>query len=279
MALNAKSLVPRIATVVVVLPLFLLTIWSPSLSLAFALLVTFLVAVGLYEYYAIARCRQISPETIGGILAGTLVAFSGYYYSLTLTALVLYGGCLLVSALHIIRGQHSVAGLSTSVFGIFYIGWLGAHITLLHGIPAIGPGLVTLVIIVVAITDGGAYLVGSILGRHKMAPKVSPNKTWEGAVGGFVLALATTAVFYILSGPFSNGALPPWTLVRYLYTGALLSIVAQIGDLAESSLKRSAGVKDSGLLFPGHGGAMDRCDSYLFAAPVLYYMVNPFFHG
>ena len=277
MALNVKSLVPRIATAVVILPVTLLTIWLPSFSIGFALLVTFLVAVGSYEYYAIVRCRQISPETIGGILAGTLVAFSGYFCSLTVTALALYGGCLLVSTLHIVRGQHSVAGLSTSVFGVFYVGWLAAHITLLHGIPVIGPGLVTLVIFAVALTDGGAYLVGSTLGRHKMAPKVSPNKTWEGAAGGFVFALATMAIFYALSVRFNGGALPPWTLARYLYTGAILSIVSQIGDLAESCLKRSAGVKDSGLLFPGHGGALDRCDGYLFAAPVLYYMVTPLF--
>jgi len=279
MALNVKSLAPRIATAVIILPVTLLTIWVPAFYIGFALLVTFLAAVGLYEYYAIVRCRQISPETIGGILAGTLVAFSGYFCSLTATALALYGGCLLVSALHIVRGQHSVAGLSTSVFGVFYVGWLAAHITLLHGIPVIGPGLVTLVIFAVALTDGGAYLVGSTLGRHKMAPKVSPNKTWEGAAGGLAFALATMAVFHTLAnreiGVPGCGALPPWTLARYLYTGAILSIVSQIGDLAESCLKRSAGVKDSGLLFPGHGGALDRCDGYLFAAPVLYYMVTP----
>jgi phosphatidate cytidylyltransferase len=252
-------------------------IWVPQLEWLFTGFVAFLAGIGLYEYYAIVRCRQISPETIGGILAGTLVTVSAHAHQLSVTTYALYGGCLLVSALHIVRGQYSVAGLAASGFGIIYVGWFAGHMVLLQGVPVTGPGLVTLLIVAVALTDAAAYVTGTLLGKHKMAPTLSPNKTWEGAMGGFVITLGAMVAFYWLSGDLMRGALPHWTLPRYLYTGAVLSVVAQIGDLAESSMKRSAGLKDSGILFPGHGGVLDRCDGYLFAAPVLYYMVTPLF--
>ncbi|MBI5091136.1 MAG: phosphatidate cytidylyltransferase [Candidatus Hydrogenedentes bacterium] len=270
MAKKWSGLAVRVLTAAVALPIVLLLIWRPELRPAFALFIGVLVAIGLYEYYAIVRTSNISPETIGGILSGTAVALSGYYNSLTLTGLALYGGCLLVAALHIVRGQHSVAGLASSVFGVLYLGWFPAHVNLLLSEPVIGPGLVTILIVAVVLTDTGAYFAGSLLGRHKLAPKVSPNKTWEGAVGGVAVALAGMAVLYKLAPSFE--ALPDWQLLRYLHIGATLSVAAQIGDLAESCLKRDAGVKDSGNLFPGHGGMLDRCDGLLFAAPVMYYL-------
>jgi len=118
-------------------------------------------------------------------------------------------------------------------------------------------------------------VVGTI--SHKMAPVLSPNKTWEGAVAGFLAALLGMAAACLLSRWFN--ALPQWTLAHYLGIGAVLSVVSQVGDLAESSLKRAAGVKDSGSLFPGHGGVLDRCDGFLFATPALYYMLVLFIHG
>jgi phosphatidate cytidylyltransferase len=270
MAKQWSGLAVRVLTAAVALPVVLLLIWRPELRAAFAVFIGVLVAVGLYEYYAIVRSSKISPETIGGIIAGTLVALSGYCHSLTLTSLALYGGCLLVAALHIVRGQHSVAGLASSVFGVLYLGWFPAHVNLLLRVTTIGPGLVTMLIVAVVLTDTGAYFAGSLLGKHKLAPKVSPNKTWEGAAGGVVVAMVGMAILWKLAPSFD--ALPDWSLFRYLHIGVLLSISAQIGDLAESCLKRDAGVKDSGNLFPGHGGMLDRCDGLLFAAPVMYYL-------
>jgi len=270
-----RALVLRAATTLVVLPLVLLLVWAPQARLLFSLFITALAAVGLYEYYAIVRCRQISPETIGGILAGAAVTLSGHWDRFLLTALLLYGGCLLVSALHIARGQTSLTGLATSMFGILYIGWFAAHMVLLRASAPFGSGLVTLLVVAVSLTDIAAYLVGSLLGRHKLAPGVSPGKTWEGAIGGFLATVLGMAALWAVSRRW--GALPAWSLGRYAGAGALLSLVAQVGDLAESCLKRSAGVKDSGGLFPGHGGVLDRCDGFLFAAPALYYMVCPFF--
>jgi len=269
------GILTRAATSCVALPAVMALIWAPPLRFGFAALVAAFACIGLYEYYAIVRARQISPETIGGILAGTVVTLSGYWGNVTLTSLLLYGGCLMVCALHIVRGQHSVAGLASSVFGVFYVGWFAAHVTLLHGIAGAGPGLVTVLFVAVFLTDSIAYAAGSAFGRHKLAPKVSPKKTWEGAVAGFAAAVVGMIVLYWARDRWNLQALPAWTLARYVHVGATLSIVGQIGDLAESCLKRDAGVKDSGILFPGHGGVLDRCDGMLLAGPALYYFVAP----
>ncbi len=269
------SLLLRAVTAFVALPCVMALAWIPALRVGFTLFIGFYVAIGLYEYYAIVRAREISPETIGGILSGTLVALSGHCGNPVATNLVLYGACLLVSALHIVRGQHSVAGLASSAFGVFYVGWLSAHILMLRSVPGDGPALVTILFVVVPLTDCCAYLAGSVIGRHKLAPKVSPNKTWEGALAGFAAALAGMVGLYWLRRVYGWSILPDWPVARFIQAGAILSITAQIGDLAESCLKRDAGVKDSGIVFPGHGGVLDRCDGLLFAAPVLYYIVTP----
>ena len=139
-------------------------------------------------------------------------------------------------------------------------------------LPGEGPGIVTALFVSVILTDTAAYFGGRALGRHKLAPVVSPNKTWEGAVSGFVFAVLGMCVLYVLRDRYSWTALPEWSLFKYAIAGALLSVASQVGDLVESSLKRDAGVKDSGVFFPGHGGVLDRCDGFLFAAPVLYYI-------
>ena len=268
------AVLTRALTAAVVLPLFVVLAWHPALRPGFTGLVALLAAVGLYEYYAIVRAREISPETIGGILAGTAVTLSGHFHEPAFVNLFLYAGCLLVAALHIVRGQHSVAGLASSMFGVFYVGWLAAHLTLLHSEPDTGPGLVSVLLVAVILTDTGAYLIGSLIGKHKLAPRVSPKKTWEGAAGGLALALAGLVGLYYLGNILTPEFLPDWGLMHYIHAGTLVSVSAQVGDLAESCLKRDAGMKDSGGLFPGHGGVLDRCDGFLFAAPMLYYVYS-----
>lgn len=262
----------RLLTAAAVLPLLLVLIWHPALRVGFTLFVAFLTGVGLYEFYAIVRKRGFSPETIGGILSGTLITVSGHFDSVAFTSFMLYGGCLLVSALHLVRGQRSIAGLSSTVFGIFYVGWFGGHLTLLRSLPEHGAGLVTMLIVAVVLTDSAAYFIGSRFGRHKVAPSVSPNKSWEGAVAGLIFALLGMWGVFLLREEVGWTAVPDWGIVRYLLVGALLSLVAQVGDFVESALKRDAAIKDSGVLFPGHGGVLDRCDGFLYAAPVLYYI-------
>lgn len=131
-----------------------------------------------------------------------------------------------------------------------------------------------LLFVAVILTDCGGYFIGKYFGRHKMAPVISPKKTWEGAAAGLAASVAGLAAVFFLRPQFEEGLWPEWSLQRYILAGAVLSVASQLGDLTESSLKRDAGVKDSGTLFPGHGGVLDRCDGFLFAAPVLYYMAT-----
>ncbi|MDZ4861427.1 MAG: phosphatidate cytidylyltransferase [Candidatus Hydrogenedentes bacterium] len=263
----------RVVTGVTLLAIFLFAIWMPGMRILFTVLVSILVFVGLYELFALARARQISPETIGGMLSGTIVAVSGHFGNTTLTSFMLYGGCLLCAALHVVRGHYAVAGLAGTIFGIIYVGWFGAHMIMLHGYGEQGPALVTLLIAVVALTDTGAFFVGRAFGKHKLAPKASPGKTWEGAIGGFCASVLGAFAVYAISRAYPQLHFPNWHVAVYLYTGAALSVASQFGDLAESVMKRDAGIKDSGNFFPGHGGVLDRCDSFLFAAPFLYYIV------
>ena len=158
------------------------------------------------------------------------------------------------------------------IFGLVYVAWFPAHLLLLHAEGNIGAGLVILLIVSVALTDIGAYFTGKSIGRHKMAPIVSPNKTWEGAIGGFAFTLAGMAVLFVLRNGQDWATFPDWPFAHYLILGAVLSIAGQVGDLTESALKRDSGIKDSGTLLPGHGGVLDRCDGFLFAALALYYI-------
>lgn len=270
-----RSFVLRVLTTLVLLPLTVVLIWAPGLGFYFTLFITTLACVGLIEYYGLMRTKGIPAETVAGVAAGTAIAISGHFGWAGLTALLVYAAILLVSTVHVLRGRLSLEGLVGSAFGTIYVGWFAAHMILLHKLPVIGPGLVTLLLVAVAVTDAFAYLAGSAFGRHKMAPRVSPKKTWEGSVTGFLLTICAMALLYALSR--RTGGWPDWSLPRYVVTGAILSVVAQVGDLAESSMKRSAGVKDSGALFPGHGGVLDRCDGFLFAAPALYYLAAPLF--
>ncbi|GJM27245.1 MAG: phosphatidate cytidylyltransferase [Phycisphaerae bacterium] len=277
MAPKLREVGVRVVTAVIALAIFLFVIWMPGLHVAFAVLVSILVMLGLYELYAITRIRGFSPETIGGMLSGTAIALCGVSGSLTFVNYSFYGGCLLVAALHVVRGHLAVAGLASTIFGVAYVGWFGAHLVLIHGMADIGPGLVTLLFVILIATDTGAYFVGGLIGKRKLAPKVSPNKTWEGAIAGFVCAMLGGWAVYALQQQGTISGFPDWTLPRYLQTAAILSIASQIGDLAESALKRDAGIKDSGSIFPGHGGALDRCDGFLFTSPLLYYMTVPLF--
>jgi phosphatidate cytidylyltransferase len=131
-----------------------------------------------------------------------------------------------------------------------------------------GQMLVFYLVAVVKAADTGAYFTGRLLGRHKMIPRLSPNKTWEGLAGGVLLSLVTSSLFHFLTGGQLGHV--PLNLGHALLLGVLLSLAGTVGDLFESMLKRSAGLKDSGTLIPGMGGALDVLDSLIFGAPVLY---------
>jgi phosphatidate cytidylyltransferase len=260
-------------TALVLVPLTLALVGVPPVQPLFSLFITLLAAVGLHEFYTMSRVKGLTPELGGGVLMGSLLVLSAHFGNPALTAMMLFFAVVVVAWLHILRKNHSLPGLSATVFGLIYVGWLASYFVMLHRIPVLGPGLVTLLILAVALADTGAYFVGRSLGRHKLAPSVSPNKTIEGAVGGVVCAALAMAVIFVLRNQLGWVAYPSWSLLRYVLTGVLLALLSQIGDLAESMMKRDAGIKDSGEIFPGHGGVLDRCDGFLFTAPMLYALI------
>jgi phosphatidate cytidylyltransferase len=151
------------------------------------------------------------------------------------------------------------------VFGILFIGWLGSHFFRLRGVPEMAAAWTALAMLGTWIADSGAYVFGKTLGRHKLAPRLSPNKTIEGYVGGIVVGvLFTVLIAYFLD----------LDLLKALVLGILVSIVSPVGDLGVSMLKRAAGVKDSGNILPGHGGALDRIDSLVWSVAMAYFLVT-----
>ena len=224
------------------------------------------------------------PLVVGGVVLITLAR----YFSMTAAIPVFTFSILLALAIHLIqyeRGRERAAlDFFASVGGLAYLGWVGSYLIDLHTVPN-GSWWVLLVLPVVWMVDSGAYMIGSRYGVHKMAPRLSPHKSWEGywagAFGG-ALAGGFFAFAYSAWGPISIPALsiplqglgplhlPIWEGALF---GLLIGLLTPLGDLGESLLKRQAGMKDSGDLFPGHGGAFDRIDSWIWAAVLGYYFI------
>jgi phosphatidate cytidylyltransferase len=160
----------------------------------------------------------------------------------------------------------AVEPVAITLLAIVYVGWLLGHGVLLDRLPD-GAHLVLFLVGTTWSGESAAYIVGSVLGRHPLAPGISPRKTVEGAVGQLAVSIAAAA-------GLGAWLLPQWSMSTAILAGALLGIVGQIGDLVESAIKRSLGAKDTGELIPGHGGVLDRLDGLLFNVPVLFYYAS-----
>ncbi len=177
---------------------------------------------------------------------------------------------LLVAALYALRlYEKAPKGVVTAewaamVAGVMVLGWMGGHFFLLRGLGAAAASWTMLVMVCTWVADSAAYVFGTRFGKHKMAPRLSPNKSWEGYVAGILVGTATTvALAYFLE----------LHVLIALVLALLITIVSTAGDLAISLLKREAGVKDSGRMLPGHGGALDRIDSLLWSVTIAYYVL------
>ena len=208
------------------------------------------------------------------LLTGMFCVFA-YFLETTATATVISSYFIFVFiyvfAESIFRGK--VAGellaATLKLTGILTIGWvLGYHLILLRNAEPIGASLIYLLAGTIWCSDTGAYLVGRAFGRHKLGTPVSPRKTIEGTIGGLVIGTLTSVALrtLLLTETLSWG--------DAIFIGLLLSVLGQLGDLSASLMKRTAGVKDSGQVIPGHGGFIDRCDSLIFSTPVLYYYLE-----
>jgi phosphatidate cytidylyltransferase len=242
----------------------------------FLLLLFILMGAAAWEYWHLFTAGGYRPSAVllvGGTLLLTLSRqFFGFEYSpLILTLCVLLSMGALVFEY---RAAEKTAALDFNINlgGLLYLGWLGAYMVSLRSLPD-GVYWLMLVLPATGLCDGGAYLIGSRLGKHKMAPLISPKKTWEGYAGGLIfgtLGAAGLATAWHLAAP----AILPW---HGLVLGAAVSILTPLGDLGESMLKRGFGVKDTSAMLPGHGGMMDRLDSWLWAAPICYYLITLLF--
>lgn len=271
---NRGSTLQRLITALAIIPAVLAMIWVPALAQVFVVFVAALAWLGLREFHAMAKARGLATQPAAGAAAGAAVVLATWWPEPAWVALVLFLAVMAVILAHLAGGAHTLPGLAASVLGVVYVGWFPAHFPLVHRASPEGPGLVMLLAVAVVLSDTGAYFAGRALGRHKLAPVLSPNKTWEGAVGGIVAALCGMAILHAMRQGLGWTALPDWAVAKYLVVGALLAVAAQVGDLLESMLKRDAGVKDSGTIFPGHGGVLDRCDGFLLAAPLLYLLLT-----
>lgn len=261
----------RVPTAVVLLAILLaIVVWAPAWTL-FVFLQIFVLAA-LWEFYNLARRRRLRPQRWVGLATAALIGASFLTPRVPL-AMALFLG-LLAAAVHFVWSFNTVeklavfpSAVSLTLFGAVYVALpmdFLYRIRVEHGREAI-----LFLLIVVFLGDTGAFLIGKNFGRHPMTPIASPRKTWEGALAGLAAsllgALAGRALFF-----------PSVSLAAAAVCGVLTQAAAEISDPFESLFKRAAGVKDSSNLLPGHGGFLDRIDSYLLAAPFFYYFVLHF---
>jgi phosphatidate cytidylyltransferase len=182
--------------------------------------------------------------------------------------LILSLGIFSIICVEIFSSAHSLDRAALTLFGALLTGWMPAHLVMIRTLRPEGESFLFMTFIAVWCMDTAAYGVGRLVGRHSLAPILSPKKTWEGAVVGFLAALGVCVIFskYVLSDGLS--------LSSCLVVGALIGLTGQLSDLAESMVKRDVGIKDSGALLPGHGGILDRFDSFILCAPTVYYFLS-----
>ena len=267
----------RVLTALILIPLVLALVFlGPRWMFAAATAVVALLAA--WEFISLAERSGAKPPRVA-VLIAILALFAGSFewVDLTLVMLGFLSLALLVYCTFLSPVERVMPDACTSIFCLLYVGFTLISLPVLRGEEdSNGPSLVTFLLCVVWAGDIAALYVGRAWGRHKMAPTLSPNKTWEGALGSVAGSLLATGallgVAYLFEMAnserlsFHAEAWHFWLGLAVLVNGA-----AQVGDLVESAIKRSVDVKDSGSLLPGHGGVLDRIDALLLAAPVLWY--------
>lgn len=254
----------------------------PGWQWLFFLFVAALDCAGLYEYYHLVKDKGVRPLVAGGILVAAL-----YLLMLFLSAqerapqmaptATFALGALGLCLYYFVRGENPLLNLATTLFGIFYLAVPAGFVFLIcYGFPAEakheGPWWVLYLLAVTKMTDVGAYFSGRRWGKTKLAPFLSPNKTIEGAYGGFLAAVGTSLLMWAIAALIPQATSSHLFLWDAVMLGAVLSIMAQMGDLTESLFKRDAGIKhSSGLL--GVGGFLDILDSVIFTTPTLYFFL------
>ncbi len=255
----------RILSSVILIPILYLIVWKlpPAFFVGLAAVAA---AIGQYEFYRMAQNKGTKPLAPLGIALGFLLVLilpgmNGIVY-MTLTLLLITLARLFSSR----PVEGAIEDVSVTFLGIYYVALLFAFQVAIR-MSADGKYWLVFMYLVIWASDTGAYYAGTNLGKHKLYPKISPQKSVEGLIGGVLAAMAAAHLCRVWF-------LPVLTVKEATVLGFVLVVAGTLGDFVESLLKRSAGVKDSGNIIPGHGGVLDRMDSMLFAAPVLYYYLG-----
>lgn len=270
-ALASRFISSSLLIIFVIFTIFVFPNWF------FCLVLTSMIALALYEFYSLVEQKGIPIFKYIGILIGITFPIS-IYNSFEPTKgwelVFIIAVVLLIFILQFTRREsnQAIVGVSTTTFGILYISWafsftMKLKLILDTTLPS-GSLLVAFLLLVTKSGDIGAYFVGTYFGKHSLIPRISPKKSVEGALGGFI--------FSVIVALLSKCYLPTMPVRHLIILGCLLGILAQVGDLSESLIKRDCQVKDSGGLIPGLGGILDLIDSILFTAPTLYFYVKKF---
>ena len=275
----------RLASTVVLWTAILAAMFSGNHFISdgvFVLLIAFLALAGLVEFYGLAQKRGLACFKVSGIIGGVLLmcltfaqlqGWLGINNSparvndFETSFLILFVLGLSIRQLFDKLNPEGLSAISVTIFGLMYVPWLLNFIQKIFFFPGVeGKYFLLYFILLTKFSDMGAYVVGSLIGRHKMIPRISPGKTWEGFVGAIAVSTGASLVFV----HFLGGHMAGMNTQHAIILGVILSITAVLGDLIESLFKRECGVKDSGSIFPGIGGILDLLDSLLFNAPIMY---------
>jgi phosphatidate cytidylyltransferase len=266
-----KNLSKRVAVAAVAAPLILWAAWRGGL--AFFVFIEAIILLGILEFYKLATAKGTHPNRVLGVLAGLILAAQIYFRDLAapeiwLTPMLLVALLVLVE---LFRNKGSaLLNIGATLLGFAYVAGLWSFLLLIRELPrgtninyeSAGTWLVML-LVTIWVCDTAAYFAGLAFGRHKLFERVSPKKTWEGAIGGviFAILMAVASQYWFVRD---------LRLIDSVVIGFMIGTIGQLSDLAESLFKRDAGVKDSSGLIPGHGGVLDRFDSEMLVAPLVY---------
>ena len=265
----------RVITALWGIPLLVAIVWFGEPW--FTIIVAIWGVLAVFEFYRLVAASKVPPLTYFGLIWTLLFILSRNsdllsilkpHFDLNLLTPLLLTSAVLLSLIWLLIQAYKgkvFTPWAWTIAGILYVGWLLSHLVALRGLDD-GRNWVFFALFITITSDTAAFFTGRALGRHKLAPRISPGKTWEGAISGILGAIIVSLLFMLptpLSLHFNWG--------QAILLGLLVSIFGQLGDLVESLFKRNMGVKDSGRLIPGHGGVLDRMDSIVFAGIVVYY--------
>ena len=280
-----KTFLRRLLSFVVLWTIVLVSLFSRNRAISdyvFLIIMVFLAVTGLAEFYGLVEKRDMVCFKWWGLLGGLLLMFGTF---LNLTGVIGTSGSparvndfetsfLILFVLGLCLRQFfsrsntaGILAISTTLFGLMYVPWLLNFIQKINFFPHVeGHYYLLYFLLITKFSDTGAYVVGSLIGKHKMIPRISPGKTWEGFGGAIFGSVLASLIFVHFLGSNMFGM----NRLHAIVLGVILSVGAVVGDLIESIFKREAGVKDSGKFFPGIGGILDLLDSLLFNAPIMY---------